>query len=476
MIKINKIILCIVASVIFITPIVSFPAKSHAVTNIVDSPGFLDNAWGAFFSGVVAVSAVAVTAYNDFKDEIVTEVIDYGKKKYKELSTTVKDGFRALMILHESGVISKIGDNIWDNVTSNVATYLGEKISDIAKGQGKVTDNEYSNPRNQIIDFATPVTINEINKATGQMRSFSSINNLTLTVAKYDSTQVVYILGFGGSTPLRYYTDLGTESARDIFVANQDFKFKSPQALLDHYSMVTGYVNDYVINGIEDKIYDPTLKRALETDIPRMKDAGLVLPMPEAYHPTTNQRLKVNDSTGAITLPDGSIYTGDVTWKAPPIAIGTDVVGNPAVGWSGTDVQTGAPTWTDIQTGITTGIGEGTIPGEVPGTGVLNPPKIPSKAIVWTPLIVSGSTIKEKFPFSIPWDLIKQLSVFNAEPEAPVFKVNVPKFLVIGEMVIPLKFNIDLSMFDPVANILRWGNTILFDIGLLLLIRKLLPE
>lgn len=101
-----------------------------------------------------------------------------------------------------------------------------------------------------------------------------------------------------------------------------------------------------------------------------------------------------------------------------------------------------------------------------PTTGGLN----------FAPLLLAGQLIKEKFPFSLPWDLQKQLSVFNVQPQAPVFVVEIQNFISIGGYTMPLNFVIDLSQFEAVATVVRWFVTICVDIGFIMIIRKLLPE
>lgn len=110
-------------------------------------------------------------------------------------------------------------------------------------------------------------------------------------------------------------------------------------------------------------IYDQALKRAKEQDIPKMIDAGLVLPQPTITG-AQGQKLKYDAQNGTLVLPDGSIYTGDATWSYPKPTIGVNknpVWQDTATGqdtdiWTGdkTDTITGNPAIPD------TGVGEGT--------------------------------------------------------------------------------------------------------------------
>lgn len=80
--------------------------------------------------------------------------------------------------------------------------------------------------------------------------------------------------------------------------------------------------------------------------------------------------------------------------------------------------------------------------------------------------------LTEYFPFCIPFDLYRLLSIFNAEPEAPVFDLpfvtgyDTETGLVIDE------FTFDLSILDPVAVWVRRGSCVLFVIGLAMVTRE----
>lgn len=76
---------------------------------------------------------------------------------------------------------------------------------------------------------------------------------------------------------------------------------------------------------------------------------------------------------------------------------------------------------------------------------------------------------KTLFPFCVPFDLIEFLGVLNAEPEAPVirWRFYVPR-------VVDYEIEIDLSVFDSVAQIMRTMELLAFCIGLILLTRNII--
>lgn len=223
---------------------------------------------------------------------------------------------------------------------------------------------------------------------------------------------------------------------------------------------------------------------------------------PKGMNPDTSEEfaLEWNPSLEAYENPaTNEVYQGDVTWDTPipqpytnpttgekGMAVpGTYTDGIPT-DWkdvyTGTDVTTGAiegdipTTGTAEGDGTTTGEGDGTTTGE--GTGTGNPPyTVPEgkASLRLTPLLMSGELFKEKFPFSIPWDLQKQLGIFAAEPKTPVFSVDSHLFTIAGNEI-RMDFDIDLSQFDVIASMSRWALLIAFDIGLILAIRKLMPS
>ena len=76
---------------------------------------------------------------------------------------------------------------------------------------------------------------------------------------------------------------------------------------------------------------------------------------------------------------------------------------------------------------------------------------------------------KTLFPFCVPFDLIEFLGVLNAEPEVPVIRW---RFYV--PWVVDYEIEIDLSVFDGVAQIMRTMELLAFCISLILLTRNII--
>jgi hypothetical protein len=126
---------------------------------------------------------------------------------------------------------------------------------------------------------------------------------------------------------------------------------------------------------------------------------------------------------------------------------------------------TGTDTGTDTGTCTQTATCECELCKKKAGTGELNP-EIPQelRGIHLPPGVI------DKFPFSIPFTLIAVFTVLNAKAEAPVFAIP----FAVPMLGIHEEITVDLSMFEPVINILRWLLTLLFIFGLTMATRALI--
>ncbi|WP_103110940.1 hypothetical protein [Brevibacillus reuszeri] len=188
---------------------------------------------------------------------------------------------------------------------------------------------------------------------------------------------------------------------------------------------------------------------------------------------------KTLDMGVPLTAPIGTVATGDtvlvneyypkgkVTTKNPPVVLPFPTTGDmPMVIPS--DYVISDPTVLDKDIDVPV---DPTVP---PGT--TNPPwELPKTATInMEPLKLAGDQLTRKFPFSIPWDIKRQLSVFNVEPQTPIIKID--KSIPVFGSEVKLKFDINFSMFDPIAVVVRWFLILAFDIAIVLSIRRLLPE
>lgn len=89
-------------------------------------------------------------------------------------------------------------------------------------------------------------------------------------------------------------------------------------------------------------------------------------------------------------------------------------------------------------------------------------------SIDFSQVIKNISIAIDKFPFSIPWDLQRVLSVFNVPVQSPEFKIGFPNFK--GGVN---EYTIDLTWFDNYIGIVRTLEVITFDFLLIFVARRL---
>lgn len=98
--------------------------------------------------------------------------------------------------------------------------------------------------------------------------------------------------------------------------------------------------------------------------------------------------------------------------------------------------------------------------------------------IDWQPLLTTWDELKRVFPFSIPWDVYDIYSQFDVAAKAPKFTVKVDQSFYMGDYYVPFKvdFDIDLSYFDGIAVIGRWGLILVFDVAVFIILRRITPD
>ena len=97
--------------------------------------------------------------------------------------------------------------------------------------------------------------------------------------------------------------------------------------------------------------------------------------------------------------------------------------------------------------------------GEIPTEG----------SFTWTKLSIPMVGLTDKFPFSIPFDLRDALVGLSATPEVPILSQNLTLAGIDGG-----DLTLDFTPFQPLANIIKWGLLLLFNIGLILTTRRII--
>lgn len=93
-----------------------------------------------------------------------------------------------------------------------------------------------------------------------------------------------------------------------------------------------------------------------------------------------------------------------------------------------------------------------------------------SKAINLNPLKLVGTTFTNKFPFSLPWDLLHSMQSLVTNQEPPIFHFEIPQTVLLPSWNVDL----DFSMWQPIVNVSRIIELLLFDIALIMITRRLL--
>lgn len=87
-----------------------------------------------------------------------------------------------------------------------------------------------------------------------------------------------------------------------------------------------------------------------------------------------------------------------------------------------------------------------------------------------SPLLINGSLLTNKFPFSLPWDVLRALESFSTGSyEAPEFEFSFP-VPYIGDV----SYRFDLKIWDPIAAVVRPLSVFLFSLSLVFATRRLM--
>lgn len=180
----------------------------------------------------------------------------------------------------------------------------------------------------------------------------------------------------------------------------------------------------------------------------------------------------IGAATDAINVGIGVIDGALADLKAAEGAIGQTITD--AVTAVGVGVQSIGKTITDAVVAVGEGIQSIGLTiadtfakvGEI-ANSIVEPASIP---INTTPLVIAGSVVSTRFPFSIPFDFINSIRAFNVSAAAPHFVWDFPSNYFVGGGQIDINF----SQFEQWAVIIRWSCMLSFSIGLILLTRGII--
>lgn len=120
---------------------------------------------------------------------------------------------------------------------------------------------------------------------------------------------------------------------------------------------------------------------------------------------------------------------------------------------------------TEIDPEVTPEIDPEIDPGANPET---DPKTDPETKLNFDPLKVSGNIFVTKFPFSLPFDLMNLVALFDVAPVAPTFKVDLKNFVPSDfKQNVHVVYELNFADYQLVIDILRWFILISFVAGLI---------
>lgn len=450
--------------------------KAHAEAITIAVAGTAVSATAVYVLGALAVGTLAAGVGLTYGDEINA----HAKEVWGTASTAVKEGFADALAASKNGYV-KLDGAVRDWFKS--ATHAITNNSLVTRnGNSSVFPYAPANVTSTLIGSANSFAFNAnfYGSTLGNYKvvvTNPNVNNIvvhgSINIQLYHSGRLV----ISGSNNETYKIDLGIGDVGNAVLfglssattlqgmLNVINKTTHLKFAVMHVDNINNYY-DSVLNNLS-KVFGSTL--------------SLNLPADNLYLPRTDdgQTLKKNPD-GALVLPNGQTYTGEVGYTLPGLKVlDVDGIKVPAIPLSIPGYYVNVTTGEVIKiTGTTTDIdfpiGSVVPPSTVPADPT-KPPKEPKK-LNFDPLMIVGDKLKTKFPFSIPFDFVSQFSVFDVKPDTPVVNINRQGFVNIGGKSMDLNFQIDFSMFNQVAAITRWALIIIFDIALILAIRRLMPE
>lgn len=202
-------------------------------------------------------------------------------------------------------------------------------------------------------------------------------------------------------------------------------------------------------------------------DLSRYNYTDYTLDMPLGY---SKDKLKVDEEDGKLEvgipgtldqLVDGSVNYDNVYNPNYDTTTNGNVGVGSLPGVSNPSIEYGESI-TIENAGVNEGVGEGEGEGVGEGNGSLIP-SFPSfgDSLDFSPMYMTN--IKDKFPFSLPWDFKNLINMFDVTPVAPKFDIP-----LLGQNI-----SLDFSYFEEWATIIRFFISISFTATLIFISTKL---
>lgn len=453
----KRILICTFIT-IYLT-VTSMPPRANA-NPVAVAAGAVEIGTLAFWGGAVLVASVGTAVGMD--DDLAQDIKDFGKAAWTGANDAIK-----------ASISWSVSAMSWGSSTAETKTTYAVQFTPEVK-----TYLESSFKSHFIDNPLKPLTVDPV---TGLIVTAASLTTYqSMRVRSFD-----YALGF--ISPYYYVREITYNAAEKAWVIRSSTSITStslngtwPHYGLPYTDAASAY-KYFVDAGIIDipKWDNWPLDKTPEYGVPTTPDVitpAIPVGMPDVFTmpaPTGT----VDDAGKVIDYAFPAIGYPDAVRPANPASPWDDIaIGNPAIpanpaipgqrvkDLTKTDTITATP---DIAVPTT---GNPAIPANPP----LDWSDTPTDGLNFGPLRIAGDLFTTKFPFSIPWDIQRQFNVFNVNPKPPVLHVD--KSIPIFNTSMKLKFDIDFTIMEPAAVVVRWFMIIAFDLGMILAMRKFMPE
>ncbi|KAB7663025.1 hypothetical protein [Bacillus sp. B1-b2] len=465
-------------------------------------------------AGGVLLGALGLAAVADFAgaDQVASDINNFAEKTEGFIMDTAINSTIGLtkwvtktatavpdLVLDLKGATTDTANTIKTTAGNITANYIGHSIGST---NAKTTYGEYD-----VIPYeaTTPIKMQTAYPEFSVRFSgpYVASQSLAFELNNFDSTNAnsrIFMISYKGEI---YFTNSFRLEKTTYFpvITNSDFTYQLSKGLtpINGARFNTSIDRTAYSRDIVNAPLYPTAEMALPTFSNNLLAKGMLSPMlvtvttvgamnqifqrqfdniaDKTYEKYRETSVTINGEAILEANPtlewDGT--AGTFRDKATGTAVGTDALAMPQVGvYEGAVAVPVGNTWAPVDTGVI--VGNPTIPGG--GTGEGDGGSTSKPKLNMTPLTIALGTIKDKFPFSIPWDFQRMLERFNLDPKTPIFKIGSKENIELGGITIPVDYDFDInfSFFDPVAKIARWGLILAFDIWLVFALRRMTPD
>lgn len=448
----NKVILIILVFIILLNFLFGPSYKKVNAEAITMTSGLAIFLKALYATGITILGGHAVKELTEESIELYREWQEFINKQ-QEPDKKLPDDWEKKAWLSLVGVSAL---NEFKKVVDSVRDFLTEK-------GGREGDNNYipggvDYTENNIIEKIVPLTTQE-QRIYNSLKIYYNRNLIEIPyyTIRYMGTNQI---SFGSAPEFKYYEDYIYVNGEKVELSYNFLTNYGDETSIKVRIEINDRVKISIVEPNKGQYYESdTISHLLTDDYEDIKIINYYIDE-NSYYVTNNEDdiryvypdLKnLSDKLVKVINPDGSSY---LIYKGSLDELFEEWEKNINPENIFTDKETKI---TETDEGIIIETEEETKPGSDE-----NPYEIPEEdiSIDWSPL--QNITLKEKFPFSLPWDLKRVFELFIAEREAPVWRVPIKEHEIV----------IDFNTFEELARITRAFNLIIFVAVLIILTRK----